>query len=114
MRTLKQYIIQGLATATNMEMLKNNKLILITPIGMISGHLCDEDNAGQDLSGKAVLSTITGQLVEKFGRENIDGNDGYLLLSDVKVQTGGNVTYNLPHLVVFYDQIIGATLGNNA
>ena len=114
MRTLKKQIILGLATAPNMEALKDNKLILVTPIGVISGRLCDENNAGKGVAGETFLSALTEKLAEGFGKENIEGNDGYLLLSDVKVQTGGNATYNLPHLVVFFDQIIGATLSGNA
>ena len=114
MRTLKKTIIRGLAVATGLEALRNNKLVLVTPIGVISGYLCDEDNLGQDATGEVLLSTITEKLTTDFGEDNIEGNDGYLLLSDVKVQTGANMTYNLPNLIVFYDQIIGVTLGNPA
>lgn len=114
MRTLKKQIILGLAKAPDLDALKGNTLILVTPLGVISGSLCDENSVGKDVAGEAFLLALTKKLAEGFGKENIEGNDGYLLLSDVKVQTGGNVTYNLPHLVVFYDQIIGVTLGGNA
>lgn len=114
MRTLKKQIILGLATATDLEVMKNNKLFLVTPIGVISGYPYDGNNARKDVTGAAVLSTLTEKLVEDFDLENIEGNDGFLTLTDVTVQMAGNFTYSLPHLVVFYDQIIGVTLGNNA
>ena len=114
MRTLKKQIILGLATATDLEVLKNNKLFLVTPIGIISGRPCDENNTAENVDGASFLSSLTEKLVEDFDSENIEGNDGFLTLTDVTVQMAGNFTYSLPHLVVFYDQIIGVTLGNNA
>lgn len=114
MRTLKKQIIFGLANSTDFEALKENKLFLVTPIGVISGRLYCENSTEKNVAGVSFLSALTEKLVEGFDMENIEGNDGYLTLTDVKVQMAGNSTYNLPHLVVFYDQIIGVTLGNNA
>lgn len=111
-RTLKKTIILGLAAATKVETLKNNKLLLVTPFGLVSGYLCDEENVNPVDAGAVLLNSLTKKLTEDFGKENIDGNDGYLILSDVAIRTSENVTFNCPNLIVFYDQIIGATLGS--
>ena len=114
MRTLKKTIIMGLATATELEALRDNKLILVTPFGVVSGYACDKENVNQDEVGASLLTALTEKMVDDFGKENIDGNDGYLILSDVTIRAAGNMTYNIPNLIVFYDQIIGATIGNPA
>lgn len=48
-------------------------------------------------------------IAEKY-EADIEGNDGYMLLSDVTV-INGNTRTNFEHMIVFYDQIIGVTLG---
>ena len=43
----------------------------------------------------------------------IVGNDGYIILKDVKIRsTSSNTITHMPFMVVFYDQIIGVSIGN--
>lgn len=40
----------------------------------------------------------------------LDGNDGYIALKNVTINNGKN-PFNIPFLCVFYDQIIGVSIG---
>lgn len=112
MNSLKKNIIKGLAFATDTEPLKGNKLILITPLGLVSGVLCDSDGTNPDPAGAQFLTILTEKIAEGYEAKDVQGNDGYLMLSNVTIKSGGNVSYNCNNLIVFYDQIIGVTLGN--
>ena len=82
MNSLKKMVICTLAMAPQTDMFANNQVILTTAAGVIAGTMVEE----------------------------IEGNDGYMLLSDVTV-INGNTRTNFEHMIVFYDQIIGMTLG---
>lgn len=114
MNTLKKEIIKAFAGATDIDALRGNNIVLITATGMITGRLCDPDTPLEDMSGAAILNALVEQVTDAYGPENIEGNDGYIQLTDVVIRASGNTTYNVGNLIVFYDQIIGVSLGNPA
>lgn len=112
METLKKQIVRHFAAATNIKELRGNKVILVTALGLISGKLCDPKSIEEEISGASVMAALCDTVVEDYGPENIDSDDGFILLTDVTIRTGGNVNVNIGNLVVFYDQIIGVSFGN--
>lgn len=112
MDTLKKRVIRGIATATQAEALRNNNVIITTALGLISGRAYTEGTTEKEEPGITVIAEFTKKIVEDYGAANIDGNDGFIMLKDVTVRTGSNTIFNIPSIVVFYDQIIGITFGN--
>lgn len=108
MDSLKKMIIRTLAMAPQTDMFANNQVILTTAAGVITGKIVEENSEKQ---GDMIFSTILDTIMEKY-EADIEGNDGYMLLSDVTV-INGNARTTLKNLIVFYDQIIGVTLGTN-
>jgi len=106
MDSLKKMIIRTLAVAPQTDMFANNQVILTTAAGVIAGKVVEENSEKQ---GDMIFSTMLDTIAEKY-EADIEGNDGYMLLSNVTV-INGNARTNLKNLIVFYDQIIGVTLG---
>jgi hypothetical protein len=122
--TLKKEIIIKFALATSLDQLEGNELIIVTSFGIITGSLAGEINDididfdDKNQVGVAFLTNITHDLVSDYQKKNsidkdqlLDGNDGFISLTDVVIKTS-TTTFNLHFLNVFYDQIIGVTLGN--
>lgn len=99
------------------EPIKDNQLILVTPLGLIFGKPINFENEDDIDKNKvvfaAILDELNSQFLEDLKKDNreLDPNDGYILLQDVTIRNG-NTTSNIPLLTVFYDQIIGITIGN--
>lgn len=100
-----------------------NNLILMTPFGLICGKVSDaEVPTEEDLNkisglatveeGAAVTATILNAARHNYGESPVVGTDGYLALTDVTVKSPSGKNFKIGNLVVFYDQIIGITLGN--
>ncbi|HCP14845.1 MAG TPA: hypothetical protein DIT32_03585 [Peptococcaceae bacterium] len=122
--SFKKSTVLTLAASLDLEELKNNRLILLTPYGMISGiPVLDwdkepSDEYCNDLS-YAVLPALLRRAMEAYNEDYseagapLDGTDGCLLLKDVKIsmpQPNNEATFK--SLFVYYNQIIGATIGN--
>lgn len=108
--SLKKLLISELAYASVVEELKNNEVFLVTPVGIIRGRPVDREKPG-------MLSELVGLLAEKHMKDigleegtRAPGNDGYFVLQNAVVKEGNN-SYKFGELVVFYDQIIGISLG---
>jgi len=114
--SLKKRIITNFSVATTMEELIKNEIILITALGIISGKLADVKNTDDEKElPEKILPRMANVFYERYIEENnlespLDGNDGYLALINVTI-TNGDVVHRLNELVVFYDQIIGITIG---
>ena len=106
MDSLKKMIIRTLAVAPQTDMFANNQVVLTTAAGVIAGKIVEENSEKQ---GDLIFSTMLETIKEKY-EADIEGNDGYMLLSDVTV-INGNTRTSFEHMIVFYDQIIGMTLG---
>ena len=112
-----------MANATTVDMFKENSVILLTAAGMISGKLIEKsDLESFDQTDKSALSTFTVSTItqkskEEFDKQsdselNVTGNDGYIILKDVHVTNVSGQTMFFSALTVFFDQIIGVTLGS--
>ncbi len=121
--SLKKSVILGMANATTVDMFKENSVILWTAAGMISGKLIEKsDLESFDQTDKSALSTFTVATIaqkskEEFDKQsdselNVTGNDGYIILKDVHVTNVSGQTMFFSALTVFFDQIIGVTLGS--
>lgn len=121
--SLKKSVILGMANATTVDMFKENSVILLTAAGMISGKLIEKsDLESFDQTDKSALSTFTVSTItqkskEEFDKQsdselNVTGNDGYIILKDVHVTNVSGKTMFFSALTVFFDQIIGVTLGS--
>lgn len=120
--SLKKALILGMATAPTIETFQNNSLILLTAAGTISGTMLQNEDlktlADTDPNSAAAIAvaTIARGSQKAFKKQegsehDVTGNDGYLILKDVTVTNFSGVTTRMGALVVFFDQIIGATLG---
>ena len=100
-----------------------NSLILMTPMGLICGKVSAAEIPTEEELNKihgcatteesaSVIATLLSAARHNYGDDPIIGNDGYLALTDVTVKGSGGATFNVGNLVVFYDQIIGITLGS--
>lgn len=119
--TMKKHIVNSLAKTTKIEGLDSNHLILVTAAGIICGNpsssspLTREEVTSKDgpISNsdvaKLYVSFLTAAKETYDG--DVSGNDGYLFLENAFIQTP-NGTQNLGNIVVFYDQIIGVSIGN--
>ena len=112
-----------MANATTVDMFKENSVILLTAAGMISGKLIEKsDLESFDQTDKSALSTFTVATIaqkskEEFDKQsdselNVTGNDGYIILKDVHVTNVSGQKMFFSALTVFFDQIIGVTLGS--
>lgn len=112
---IKKYISLRHYSIPLTDSLENNKLIIITPAGIITGSPISDDGTDNDANA---FATLCSNFVKDYREENslnpsepLDGNDGFFILQDATLQTG-RATYNFPCLNVFYDQIIAITIGN--
>ena len=118
--TLKKHIIRSFARATNLDGFDANKVILATAAGLISGKLSSTSamtieemteecgSLSRDSAEKLYESLLTA--ARETYKEEVEGSDGYILLTDAAIRDK-DCTYNVGNMVVFYDQIIGISLG---
>jgi flagellar hook-basal body complex protein FliE len=121
----KKYMVLNLALAVQHEELEKNKLILTTAIGVIVGtpeipkddgdaesKSIDESSSSQSIAIK-LIDVVSKNYKEATGveEEAKSESDGFILLKDVTIKSS-SAQFNLPVLAVFYDQIIGVTIGN--
>jgi len=105
--SLKKNIIAAVASLSDNGDPDMN-LILVTSNGVISGTPCPEES---DSEFTGFVQGVAGQYKEKYAPEApLDGHDGCIILKDVTVQSGLQTT-EVGRLVVFFDQIVGVTLG---
>ncbi|MDU7338076.1 MAG: hypothetical protein E7L17_08180 [Clostridium sp.] len=127
--SLKKNIVSHMYSSLFSEFLESNSLILLTPMGVIKGKPVDVKEALDKVSKNTDFSKLSSseiscgaiaQLTENAADEYqkefsisfpLKGNDGYIILKNVTFDNS-NKSYNLPALVVFFDQIIGITIAN--
>jgi len=100
--------------------LHNGKLIIITAAGLITGVPAERqiDADYKDLEKRQFFTKFFDDSIRMYRKkhdmpdeESTSGNDGAIALQDVVIHSGIKQT-SMPFLVVFYDQIIGVTIGN--
>lgn len=99
--------------------LENNNLILTTPAGIICGKLISEEEVQDGTSIQSAFAKLCVSVKEDYFKEtssektDVSDNDGYIFLKDVKIKsTSTNMVTNVPFMIVFYDQIIGVSIGS--
>lgn len=119
--SLKKSLIIAMSCIPKVEGLEENNLILTTSAGIISGKVPSEQEIDDENSLCGVLYEICDNTKEEYlknisstdSEPVIVGNDGYIILKDVKIRsTSSDTITNMHFMVVFYDQIIGVTIGN--
>lgn len=119
--SLKKSLIIVMSCIPEVEGLEENNLILTTSAGIISGKVPSEQEIDDENSLCGVLYKICDNTKEEYlknisstdSEPVIVGNDGYIILKDVKIRsTSSDTITNMHFMVVFYDQIIGVTIGN--
>ncbi|MBC3796379.1 hypothetical protein [Acetobacterium tundrae] len=118
LQSLKKHIVCSIAVSTKTETLKSNAIVLITSIGIITGSLDDLKGIKKDLANSPLCSMVDGFInhyreINKIENKPLDGNDGVIVLKDVIITNNG-LEAKFKELAVFYDQIIGITLGDLA
>lgn len=114
MDSLKKHLSFAYCASPLVDGLKNNKVIIVTPFGVITGSPMSKNEP----EGPAKFHTeLTIEYKKQYYDEHsldpgqpLDGNDGYVVLKDVVLNTGTS-TFNFKALNIFYDQIIAITLG---
>lgn len=123
--SLKKYLIRSIETSLTLDEFKSNKILLITSLGVIEGTpaFYDEENEFPNPDspefGKVVCYKLFEEIAKNYKKEYstdenkaLDGNDGFLILENVKMKVD-NTIYEYPSLCVFFDQIIGVTIGSS-
>lgn len=114
--TLKKEIITNFAVSTNLEELKDSSIVLLTAAGTIIGKIANiktDENGEPTEVIPAIINTVVKDFSEKSSvEESLPGNDGYILLENAKVLHNNGSTTNIAHLTVFFDHIIGVTIGS--
>lgn len=120
MATLKKSMIIALSSFPDIEGFEKNHLILTTAAGTIHGKLISDNqlNDKDDVCG--LLAHACEKIANNYIEENssqesaLSGNDGYLFLTDVRIRSVSSSTITtLPFMIVFFDQIIGITIGSD-
>lgn len=115
MESLKKHLAFAYCATPLINDLKDNKVIIVTPFGVITGSPVTKDEP----EGTAkFFAELTNEYIKQYYEDNslapehpLVGNDGCVVLKDVVLNSGTN-TFNFKILNVFYDQIIAITIGN--
>lgn len=114
METLKKYLAFSYYSLPLIDSLKDHKLVLVTPAGVIMGSPIAKNESDDSISGLATVATdFVSDYRTKYSldpEKPLDGNDGFLILKDVTLQSGTS-THHFDILNVFYDQIIAISIG---
>lgn len=112
--TLKKYLSIALAKSVDIDELAKNRLVILTAAGTIIGKLAsDNDDKDQKL-----VTELVGNIASNYAKEfNVDiskdlqDNDGYMTLVDARLLSSNGLVRDFKTLTVFFDQIIGITIG---
>lgn len=117
--SLKKDIINKLSVLPKLEGLEQNKIILATSIGLVTGRLPNEEEFSDSTNPQYVPLNVCSNAADEYRNKlalsekaELPGNDGCIYLVDVVIKSSEH-TYSLPFLALFYDQIIGASIGSN-
>lgn len=115
-KSLKTYLIDSYCNLIQLDKfdLDHNNLVLITSLGTIYGKIFKLDKSNAE---KTVINQVNEVAEKRYFKDNkeikeISGNDEYICLEDVLLVTPKGDKVKFTHLNVFYDQVIGVTVGN--
>lgn len=119
--SFKKYVIKMFSAMPCSEAFLQNEVCLVTALGIITGrfslkHIPESESSGS-LSEKTFHTQMFDEIFlnycENYNIEpsSLSGNDGAIVLNDVKILNNG-VIAEMNELVVFFDQIIAISLGS--
>ena len=115
----KKAVVRAVSAILKSEPYGENKLVLVTPYGIITGKPVAADSiidkAQDDLeyfSGNTALATLSAVYAKASSNAGSALSDDALLLSDVTVYPKVQQPLELGQLIVFYDHIEAVTLGS--
>lgn len=112
-KSLKTCLIDSYSNLIQLDKfdLDHNNLVLITSLGTIYGKIFKFDESNTE---KTVINQVNKISEERYFKDNkeISGNDEYICLENVLLVTPRGDKVKFTHLNVFYDQVIGVTVGN--
>ncbi len=116
MHSLKKDIIIKLSMIPLLQGMENNNIIVMTSAGTYTGKIISNEDDTPEIALPFV--NMLSELADQYRQDNhidentlLDGNDGYLILKDVQLRTNGPII-NMPFVVLFFDQIVGISIGN--
>lgn len=102
----KEAILAGYAHALSMDTFKDNRLILVTAAGIISGvPVLDEEKNDLNI---VTLQSINSSVVEALSEQGSSAAD-FILLKNARFEAA-TPSVSFPVLTVFCDQIIAASI----
>jgi len=106
--SIKKMIVQELAKSVASDELKQNELVIITPYGVITGK-----NATDDLKDpiSGIFTDVSLKVLNEINKCEISPSDGFILLESAHIKGNGRPIH-IGNVFVFYDQIIGISIGN--
>lgn len=115
----KKEFIEFLSNVPSTEEMTNNKIILSTAIGLITGRLSTDDEYNDPKNVKTIIEKLSYRFADDYkeklslsATDKLPAGEGWLYLVDVEIKSA-NYTHSMPFMIVFLDQIIGISLGNN-
>ena len=117
--SLKKHIINSLSNLSSDkpgELIGSNKLVFVTAAGIISGYPYEINSKSDPSTFQGLMSMFAGISLDGYEEniqnlKDINENDGFILLKDVKINNGPS-TFSTPSFFLFYDQIIAVAIGN--
>ena len=117
--SLKRYLIDSLSNLSSDkpdDLIGSNKLVFVTAAGIISGYPCEINSKSNPSTSQGLMSMLAGISLDGYEEniqslKDINENDGFILLKDVKINNGPS-TFSTPSFFLFYDQIIAVAIGN--
>lgn len=113
--SMKKFVISRLGLVQKVDGINNNKIILITAAGIITGTFSDFNLENWQHTDEITLCTIIKPIIEVYKEEfkppnNLSGNDGGIMLEDVLIVKGSDKAF-FNQLFVFFDEIIAVSFG---
>ena len=117
--SLKKHIINSLSNLSSDkpdDLIGSNKLVFVTAAGNISGYPYEINSKSDPSTFQGLMSMFAGISLDGYEEniqnlKDINENDGFILLKDVKINNGPS-TFSTPSFFLFYDQIIAVAIGN--
>ena len=111
MNSFKKEMITAYAYSPEISILDKNNVVLLTPAGIITGKLINPDV--KDDMKVEIFTNINNGIINRFTKDGraVSGNDGFISLKDAVLLNCGH-SVNIGCINVFFDQIIGVTIGN--
>lgn len=113
--SLKKFLITALAHVTTMKEGGFNKdsIVIVTAAGVITGKqsIYDPNSKPSENQVTTIVEVADKEYKKNFTESTVAGNDGYLTVRGATLTMSSGVQYTFDNLVVFFDQIIGITVG---